>query len=173
MNDQPQSRIQISSDRDRSLRQCQALLRSGTIARAVLIAQHTDGGFHLIGHGATAEEIAPLLMVGAKALVRIADDHADHPTPPTELDTGPNDDPPATLAAGFAKLARAVMPPDAPPEQRQDSKRFYYAGAQSVFTILANGLDPGDETTDADLARTEALVAELESYRRALLEGRA
>jgi hypothetical protein len=73
MSDQPQpSRLQTALDRAKAMKQYETLRRSGMVSKAVVIAELKDGSFHILGQNLTPAEIAPLLMVGADALV-----HAD------------------------------------------------------------------------------------------------
>jgi hypothetical protein len=68
---------------------------------------------------------------------------------------------------------RDVMPKDAGETQRRESRRCFYAGAQSLLTFLMIGLDPGADPTDTDLAKMDDISAELHAFSRAVLEGRA
>ncbi len=61
----------------------------------------------------------------------------------------------------------------APPIQKQEMRRAFYAGAQSFLGILMNGLDPDAEPTEADLQRMDALDKELQQFSKDVLAGKA
>lgn len=75
-----------------------------------------------------------------------------------------------TLWRGFE---RDVIPKDAGELQRRESRRCFYAGARALLTVLTMGLDPGDEPTDADLAKMDAISEELTAFMVEVTEGRA
>lgn len=60
-----------------------------------------------------------------------------------------------------------------PPDQTREMRRAFYAGAQGLFHEIVNGLDPGEDATEADLARMSAISDELSAFARAVESGRA
>lgn len=60
-----------------------------------------------------------------------------------------------------------------PATQGQECRRCFYAGARGLLTLILQGLDPGDEPTEADLIRMDALHAELEAFAQAVAQGSA
>jgi hypothetical protein len=68
------ARIQTALDRGKAMKQYEALRRANVVTKAVVIAELKDGSFHILGQNLTPEEIAPLLMVGADALVHAEED---------------------------------------------------------------------------------------------------
>jgi hypothetical protein len=85
----------------------------------------------------------------------------------------PLDRRPGRLSQEWRKFAEHVLPADAPPIQKSESKRCFYAGAATMFGLITRGLTPDAEPTDEDVDRLEALYQELEAFKRDLLEGRA
>jgi hypothetical protein len=73
----------------------------------------------------------------------------------------------------WRNFAERVLPADAPDVQRVEMRRAFYAGAIALFHALVTGMDPGDETTDADLARMDSIKAEFDRYMADLKAGRA
>jgi hypothetical protein len=65
------------------------------------------------------------------------------------------------IEAGFAAMA---ISKDAPPEQIREMRMALFAGAQHLFGMIANVLDPGDEPTEADLKTMDQIHAELTAF---------
>jgi len=80
---------------------------------------------------------------------------------------------PKLLDAAWRSYAEHVIPANAPDAQRVECRRAFYAGAQALYGGLIKMLDPGDEPTDADLARMEAIHDELEQFCEDVARGRA
>lgn len=57
-----------------------------------------------------------------------------------------------------------VLPPAAPPIQVSECRLAFFAGAAALFYGLVTGLDDGDDATEADLAKMDAIQAELEEF---------
>lgn len=68
------------------------------------------------------------------------------------------------IEAGFVSLMLAAIPPDAPQVQLVEMRTAFFAGALHVFASLMSILDPGEEPTDADLARMSQINDELERF---------
>jgi hypothetical protein len=66
-----------------------------------------------------------------------------------------------------------VLPEGVSEVQRIETRWAFYAGAQALFHVLINVLDPGDEPTAADLAKMDDIQAEFENYAADLRAGRA
>ncbi len=78
------------------------------------------------------------------------------------------------IEAAWKDYEAKVVPADAPPIQRQESRRAFYAGAQALMgEILGRFNSIADEVTQADIQFMDALNAELEGFKQAVLEGRA
>lgn len=69
----------------------------------------------------------------------------------------------------FAEL----IPVTEPHLQRQEMRRAFYGGAQAFFMMLMTDLDPGDQPTDADLAKMDDIEAELKQFAVDVSAGRA
>lgn len=80
-----------------------------------------------------------------------------------------------TIAAEWASFEEALLK-DAPPIQRQEMRRAFYAGAQTFLGIMTGHLseteDP-DEVTEEDMNLLETLSNELEQFGKDVQEGRA
>jgi hypothetical protein len=77
-----------------------------------------------------------------------------------------------SIAAAWASFEQAVLT-DAPPIQRRQMRRAFYAGARELLNTILAMLDPGLNETEADLSRMDALNDELERFAVDLAEGRA
>lgn len=84
---------------------------------------------------------------------------------------------PELIADAWASYAEAVMPADAGHVQRQECRRAFYAGAQSVLSLL---FMIGDIDADADAEPTPAEIevvglmqAELGRFAEDVFRGRA
>lgn len=77
------------------------------------------------------------------------------------------------MDAAWRSYAEQVLPFGASDVQRQESRRAFYAGAQSLFGGILTMLDPGEEPTDADLAKMDAVQAELSQFADDIQAGRA
>lgn len=65
---------------------------------------------------------------------------------------------PQTIAEQWSGFEADVLPPDAPPVQRQEMRRAFYAGAWSMLSAL-------QQLGDAEISEAEGCDA-LEAYRR-------
>jgi hypothetical protein len=68
------------------------------------------------------------------------------------------------LAAEWESFSKAAVPKDAPERQRQATRDAFYAGAQSVFTLLIEGLSEGPESEPEDEQLMENINAELKAF---------
>jgi hypothetical protein len=79
----------------------------------------------------------------------------------------------ATIAAQWQSYEQMVMPPTAGREQRQETRRGFYAGAQAVFEILVRGVSDEPEMTDGDEQLMQRLSAEFEQFAADVRRGAA
>lgn len=56
------------------------------------------------------------------------------------------------------------MHPQAPEAHRADCGLAFWAGATTLFYALIDCLDPGEEPTEADLAKMDAIDAEIRKF---------
>lgn len=77
------------------------------------------------------------------------------------------------LATEWRDYEIRVLPIDAPEVQRIETRRAFYAGAQSLFTGLINSLELGTESTDNDLKMMDSIKAELDKFLIDLQSGAA
>lgn len=61
-----------------------------------------------------------------------------------------------------------VIPPQAGSTQVEECHRAFYAGAAVLFESIMRMLDPGEEPTEADMARMSAIDKELRDFGRGL-----
>lgn len=64
----------------------------------------------------------------------------------------------------WEEYAKQCLPPDAPEIQVIETRKAFYAGAYSMWTGIRDGLDPGQEATDADVRHLDELVTEIETW---------
>jgi hypothetical protein len=50
------------------------------------------------------------------------------------------------------------------PRDKEEARLAFWAGASVLFHAMLKMLDPGDEPTDADLAKMDAINAEIEKF---------
>ncbi len=75
------------------------------------------------------------------------------------------------LADEWRELSEKVLPPEAGDVQRRESRRMFYAGAQSIYALMMGNLDGGSDETTLDLAYMEALEKELAQFGDDLARG--
>jgi hypothetical protein len=69
------------------------------------------------------------------------------------------------IEAGWAGYRHLVMSPDAPPDQIEECRFAFMAGAQHLFSSIMTVLDPGDEEpTAADLNKMDLIDKELRAF---------
>ena len=69
-----------------------------------------------------------------------------------------------TFESQWGRYERLVIHPDAGPQQRNDLKRCFYAGAYSIWTMLMFESDPGQEVTEEDDKWVASMFDELREY---------
>lgn len=77
------------------------------------------------------------------------------------------------MAEQWDQFARAVLPKNVSLIQRQEMRRAFYAGAESILFRVITAFAPETEPTDADLQIMVDLDAELKAFAQAVKEGRA
>jgi hypothetical protein len=77
------------------------------------------------------------------------------------------------MAEQWDQFARAVLPLNTPAVQRQEMRRAFYAGAQSILFRVIESFAPDSEPTEADLLLMDDLHRELSDFAEAVKEGRA
>lgn len=68
------------------------------------------------------------------------------------------------IEAGWVALRLNCIHPNAPPEQLQEMRMAYLAGAQHLFSSIVATMDEDKEPTPADLNRMELIHKELEAF---------
>lgn len=68
------------------------------------------------------------------------------------------------IEAGWLSFRIMVIHPDAPQVQLDEMRLSFFSGAQHLFGSIMTFLESGDEPTDADLKRMEAVHQELEDF---------
>lgn len=68
---------------------------------------------------------------------------------------------------------KEVIHPAAPPEQVEECRRAFYAGAGGMFAVLIRDLTDGDECAEADLRMMDELREELHAHFLQVTGGRA
>ncbi len=77
------------------------------------------------------------------------------------------------MAEEWDKYARLVLPSDAPLVQKMETRRAFYAGAQSILFRVIQSFAPESEPTDADMQIMEDLHQELHDFAQSVKDGRA
>lgn len=68
------------------------------------------------------------------------------------------------IERGWESYRRMVVPADAGAVQLQETKQAFFAGAAILWQAIKLSLDPGGETTDADIQRMQAVQDELDGF---------
>ena len=76
------------------------------------------------------------------------------------------------MAEQWDQFARAILPKDCSTIQRQEMRRAFYAGAQSIWFIVITSLSTEKETTEKDLEIMNDLHEELNNFTKLVTEGR-
>jgi hypothetical protein len=71
------------------------------------------------------------------------------------------------------EFARQVLPPACGMIQRQEMRRAFYAGAESILFRVIQAFAPENEPTDADLQIMQDVSDELKDFATDVKEGRA
>jgi hypothetical protein len=77
------------------------------------------------------------------------------------------------MAEQWDQFARAVLPKDAPADQRREMRRAFYAGAQGILFKVITALAPDSEPTEEDLRMMDDLERELLDFAEMIKAGRA
>lgn len=77
------------------------------------------------------------------------------------------------IERSWENYMRKVLPAGASTVQRWESRRAYYAGASTLFSILVSGMGPGDEPQPEDLELMRSIKSELDNFAAAVKDGRA
>lgn len=70
------------------------------------------------------------------------------------------------IADAWDSYARNVVPADACAEQKTETRRAFYAGAQSLLVAMLTGLDPESDMTEGDMDRMDGIHVELRQFAR-------
>lgn len=65
------------------------------------------------------------------------------------------------IEAGWVALRLLTTMENTPEQQLNEMRRCYFAGAQHLFSSIMMMLDPGTESTNADLKRLDMINSEL------------
>jgi hypothetical protein len=68
------------------------------------------------------------------------------------------------VEAGWQAMRITAIAPDAPPDQLQEMRMAFYAGAQHLWGSIMNGLDPDAEPTADDERKMELIQKELDTF---------
>lgn len=77
------------------------------------------------------------------------------------------------MAEQWDQFARAVLPADAPPIQKQEMRRAFYAGAESILFRVITSFAPDAEPTAEDVQMMANLDQELKDFAQLVKSGRA
>jgi hypothetical protein len=78
-----------------------------------------------------------------------------------------------TIRAAWDDYRAKVIPHDAGATQLQESRRAFYAGAESLMLLILTGLSEGPETTPSDETWIAAMHGELHQFARDVKAGKA
>ena len=77
------------------------------------------------------------------------------------------------MAEQWDQFARSVLPAGISAVHRQEMRRAFYAGGNSILFRIIAAFAPESEPTEADLQVMQDLQDELQDFARAVKEGRA
>lgn len=69
-----------------------------------------------------------------------------------------------SIAAAWRSYRELVLPRTIAPGMRDDLQLAFFAGAATLFYSIIATLDEGEEPTEADLARMDAINNEIETF---------
>lgn len=78
-----------------------------------------------------------------------------------------------SLADEWRDFERRILPQGAGPIQLLETRRAFYAGAQTMFNLITDGLDADSGPTDLDVAYVESLFQEMQQFARDIQGGKA
>ena len=84
-----------------------------------------------------------------------------------------NDERPKRLAKAWEDYERKVLPPTAGRTQRIESRRAFYAGAQTIMAVMIGGMSDSADVEPEEIDLMENLDAELKAYVEDVLAGKA
>jgi len=79
---------------------------------------------------------------------------------------------PGLIERGWLTFAEHVLPKDAPPIQRQEMRRAFYAGAGLLFENMTEAVGPADVSEDAGLDIMQGVYEEIRAFLRDVERGR-
>lgn len=71
-----------------------------------------------------------------------------------------------TVLELWTKYLELAVPKGAGAIQVAETRRAFYAGAWTLFQSIMSMLDPGEEPTEADLGKMDALSKELDEWKQ-------
>lgn len=77
------------------------------------------------------------------------------------------------IADAWRDFEIQIVPLDAPKVQRVETRRAFYQGAIAMFSGIVRMLEPGQEPTEKDLGKMDAIQAEIDQFMADLREHRA
>lgn len=77
------------------------------------------------------------------------------------------------LRRAWLSFAEQVLPVHASAMQRQETRRAFYAGANSLLSVLLTNVSDSDEETPEDAALLPGIQAEIDAFIADMLAGRA
>lgn len=78
----------------------------------------------------------------------------------------------ASVFEEWKSYRQQVIPPTAPNVQVIESKRAFYAGANSLFRLLQRTVSVGDEVSGADMRAMENIDREFKEFYLRMEEGK-
>jgi hypothetical protein len=75
------------------------------------------------------------------------------------------------IEAGWVGLRAVWLHPDSPPNQVEECRWAFMAGAQHLFTSIMTILEPGGEPTHKDLERMDLIAKELRDFAEQVVKG--
>lgn len=76
---------------------------------------------------------------------------------------------PGRCARAWAEFERTVMPPNAGPLQRDETRKAFYAGMAQMWSIFMRELAPAGEVTTEDEALLTGIDGELQEFGLAIM----
>lgn len=68
------------------------------------------------------------------------------------------------IEKAWNSYATLVLPANAGPVQRDETRKAFYAGASVLFHTVLRALDDGDDATENDLALVDGISAEIDAF---------
>ena len=73
-----------------------------------------------------------------------------------------------TLQEAWSEFAAGIIPPNAPPMQREEMKKAFYGGAWIILSMMLNEIGPESVSEDEGMRRLQSWHDECHAFARSV-----